>query len=78
MADKDGSRKIPVSQRKAKMNYKLPNDPNMLLSFMNMMLRDRYSSLEEFCTVYAADINEITDKLSAIGYQYDEKLNKFR
>ena len=50
----------------------------MLLSFMNMMLRDRYSSLEEFCTVYDADINEITGKLRAIGYQYDEKLNQFK
>ena len=60
------------------MNYKIPKDPNMLLSFMNLMLRDRYSSLEEFCTVYDADINEITDKLNAIGYQYDEKLNQFR
>ena len=60
------------------MNYKLPKDPNMLLSFMNMMLRDRYSSLEEFCIVYGADINEITNKLNAIGYQYDENLNQFK
>ena len=60
------------------MNYKIPKDPNMLLSFMNMMLRDRYPSLEEFCIVYDADINEITEKLDAIGYQYDEKLNQFR
>ena len=60
------------------MNYKIPEDPNMLLSFMNMMLRDRYSSLEEFCIVYGADINEITNKLKSIGYQYDEKLNQFR
>ena len=60
------------------MNYTIPKDPNMLLSFMNMMLRDRYSSLEEFCIVYGADINEITDKLKSIGYHYDEKLNQFR
>ena len=31
------------------MNYTIPKDPNMLLSYVNMMLRDRYSSLEEFC-----------------------------
>ena len=60
------------------MNYTIPKDPNMLLSFLNMMLRDRYSSLEEFCIVNDADINEITDKLETIGYQYDEKLNQFR
>ena len=60
------------------MNYKIPKDPNMLLSFMNMMLRDRYPSLEEFCIVNDADIDDITDKLNAIGYQYDVKLNQFK
>ena len=60
------------------MNYTIPKDPNMLYSYINMMLRDRYSSLEEFCTVNDADIDEITDKLKAAGYLYDEKLNQFR
>ena len=60
------------------MNYKIPKDPNMLLSFMNMMLRDRYPSLEEFCVVNDADINEIKDKLNAVGYEFDEELNQFR
>ena len=41
------------------MNYAIPKDPNMLYSYINMMLRDRYSSLEEFCTVNDADIDEI-------------------
>ena len=60
------------------MEYKLPNDPNMLLSFMNMMLRDRYPSLEEFCIVNDADLNGIKEKLKAAGYEYDEKLNQFK
>ena len=60
------------------MNYKIPKDPNMLLSFMNMMLRDRYSSLEEFCIVNDADADEIINKLKAVGYEYDERLNQFR
>ena len=60
------------------MNYTIPKDPNMLLSYVNMMLRDRYSSLEEFCTVYEADIGEITARLSAAGYEYDAELNQFR
>ena len=50
----------------------------MLYSFINVMLRDRYSSLEEFCTVYGADIGEITARLSAAGYEYDDELNQFR
>ncbi len=50
----------------------------MLLSYINMMLRDRYSSLEEFCLVNDADISEINAKLNAEGFEYNEKLNQFR
>ena len=60
------------------MNYTIPKDPNMLLSYVNMMLRDRYSSLEEFCAANAADMTGITEKLGAIGYTYDEELNQFK
>ena len=60
------------------MNYTIPKDPNMLLSYVNMMLRDRYSSFEEFCAVNDADMTEITDKLGAIGYTYSEELNQFK
>ena len=64
--------------KKRDMNYTIPNDPNMLYSYLNMMLRDRYSSLEEFCTVNDADIGEITGRLEAAGYKYDADLNQFR
>ena len=50
----------------------------MLLSYVNMMLRDRFSSFEEFCAVNDADMTEITEKLGAIGYTYDEELNQFK
>jgi hypothetical protein len=60
------------------MSYRIPADPNMLYSFVNMMLRDRYDSLEEFCADNDADINEIIDKLQAAGYQYDRDMNQFR
>lgn len=60
------------------MTTSIPNDPNILFSYINMMLRDRYSSLEEFCTVNDADIADITGRLEAAGYQYDENLNQFR
>jgi len=59
------------------MSYNLPNDPNMLFSFINMMLRDRYSSLEEYCAVNDEDMSVIKEKLKAAGYEYDEKLNQF-
>ena len=60
------------------MDYKIPKDPNMLFSFVNMMLRDRYGSLEEFCSANDADISGIIDKLSAAGYEYNKELNQFR
>ena len=60
------------------MNYTIPKDPNMLLSYVNMMLRDRFSSFEEFCAVNDADMTEINEKLGAIGYTYDEELNQFK
>lgn len=60
------------------MSYTIPKDPNMLLSYVNMMLRDRYSSFEEFCAANDADMSGITEKLGAIGYAYDEELNQFK
>ncbi len=60
------------------MNYKMPNDPNMLLSFVNMMLRDRYASLDEFCACHDADMDELKRKLEKAGYMYDAKTNQFK
>ncbi len=56
---------------------KIPSDPNILFSYINTMLRDNYSSLEALCD--DADISpaEITEKLAAIGYRYDEDKNAF-
>ena len=55
----------------------LPKDPVILVSFVNTKLRDFYSSLEEFCEEMDADQQEITEKLSAAGYRYDEEQNQF-
>lgn len=60
------------------MSYTIPNDPDMLYSYVNMMLRDRYDSLEEFCVVNDADITEIKRKLEDAGYTYDAAANQFR
>ena len=56
----------------------LPNDPVILLSFVNMKLRDTYPDLAELCA--AEDISRATleGKLSAIGYTYDPQANQFR
>lgn len=55
----------------------LPNDPVMLLSFINMKLRDNYTSLDALCDDLDADAAELRGKLSAIGYEYDAGRNQF-
>ncbi len=55
----------------------IPNDPMILLSFINTQLRDKYPSLDEFGKSNSVDIAEIENKLSAIGYEYSAELNKF-
>lgn len=55
----------------------LPKDPIMLLSFVNMKLRDFYGSLDAFCEEMDADKQELTEKLAAAGYHYDSEQNRF-
>lgn len=55
----------------------LPKDPVMLLSFINLKLRDYYSDLDKLCDDLDADRNEITDKLASIDYHYDTERNQF-
>lgn len=62
--------------RRAKMTT-IPKDPVILLSFINTKLRDHYSSLDTLCEDLGLSENEITSKLSAIDYQYDQSRNQF-
>ncbi|MBR6159182.1 MAG: DUF4250 domain-containing protein [Lachnospiraceae bacterium] len=55
----------------------LPKDAVMLLSFLNMKLRDQYASLDDLCEDLGADKEEITKKLADIGYEYDVEGNRF-
>lgn len=58
---------------------RLPQDPIMLLSSINMLLRDReYDSLEDLCGRFDRDINEVKTTLLQVGYKYDEKLKQFK
>ena len=41
----------------------LPNDPAMLLSFVNTQLRDNYPSFSEFVAAFHADADAITRKI---------------
>lgn len=55
----------------------LPEDPNMLLSYVNLKLRDYYSNLEMMCEDLDVRREEIEKKLEAIGYAYDNDRNQF-
>lgn len=55
----------------------IPKDPVMLLSFVNLKLRDFYSDLDAMCEDLDIDPKEITDKLAAIDYHYDAERNQF-
>lgn len=55
----------------------IPNDPIILMSYLNTQLRDTYSSLSELCQSLCLDQTEIVKKLETIGYVYDEGKNQF-
>mgnify|MGYP000849105313 CR=1 FL=1 len=59
------------------MNY-LNMDPNMLLSIINMKLRDYYSNIENLCDDLDIDINQLNEKLKKAGYVYNSDINQYK
>ncbi|MCM1268977.1 MAG: DUF4250 domain-containing protein [Bacteroidales bacterium] len=55
----------------------MPKDPVMLLSYVNLKLRDFYDSLDSLCEDLDADRSELIEKLANIDYHYDEEKNQF-
>lgn len=55
----------------------LPQDPIILLSYVNTKLRDEYPTLDALCDDLEADRRAVEEALGAIGYTYYEDLNKF-
>lgn len=56
----------------------IPNDPIILLSYINTQLRDNNETLEELCKSLSLSQTEIENKLSSIGYKYDKIQNRFK
>ena len=57
----------------------LPQDPFMLVSNLNMLLRDNmFDSLESLCENYDKNINDIKDYLKEYGFEYLEEQKQFR
>ena len=55
----------------------LPNDPIMLLSVVNLKLRDQYKDLDALCEDLEEDKAALCARLSAVGYAYDPQRNQF-
>lgn len=62
------------------MSYEqnLPQDPFILLSTLNMKLRNQFSSLDKLCQFYQVDVTYLRDKMDAIGFSYDPVYNQFK
>ncbi|MGN0377884.1 MAG: DUF4250 domain-containing protein [Suilimivivens sp.] len=55
----------------------IPQDPVMLLSYVNLKLRDFYGSLDTMCDDMDVSRHDIEEKLKTIGYFYDSERNQF-
>lgn len=55
----------------------IPKDPAMLLSFINMKLRDCGKDLEGICEELDVSREEVEVKLAGIDYHYSAERNQF-
>lgn len=56
----------------------IPEDPFILLSFVNMKLRDEYGSLNALADGLDVDVNDIKSRLESVGFKYDASQNQFK
>ena len=60
------------------MDY-LPQDPAILVSSINMLLRDEeFDSLESLCYTFGREPQEIRDRLAREGFVWSEDQKQFR
>lgn len=55
----------------------IPKDPVMLMSFINMKLRDFYPSLDALCEDMELEREELEAILGKAGFEYSKENNKF-
>jgi hypothetical protein len=59
------------------MNSDLPQNPLILASYINTMLRDRFGSLDELCASLDIERDWLVKKLRLVGMTYDATVNRF-
>lgn len=57
------------------MTY-FPKDPAMLMSWINLKLRDFYGNLDDLCEDLEIDRNEVETILKQTGFEYNDELHK--
>lgn len=55
----------------------LPKDPYILLSMVNMKLRDQFSNLDDLCDDLGVSPTKLQDTLARAGFEYDPDNNRF-
>ncbi len=55
----------------------LPQDPAMLLSYVNTRLRDDFDSLDDMCLALGISRDELTARLGAAGFEYSPENKRF-
>ena len=56
----------------------LPNDIDMLVSYLNTKLRDDDMSLEHLLEINDANCSEVMKRLETQGYRFDEAINQIK
>ena len=69
--------RLPYRYAKGGFDMNVPNDPAILLSFVNTKLRDEFPSLDELSKALCISADDIESKLAGIGYFYNKERNCF-
>lgn len=57
----------------------IPKDPNILVSMVNMKLRDGvYETLSDMCASLGIDEGDLTARLKEAGFEYNPATRQFR
>lgn len=57
----------------------LPKDPAILVSSVNMLLRDEeFDSLSQLCSAFGENADNIEQYLLAYGFRYDKEQRQFK
>ena len=55
----------------------ISKDPIMLMSWLNLKLRDFYPDLDSLCDDLELDRQDIEERMKAAGFEYSEEHRKF-